>query len=649
MMGLLKFYRLMKWLPAISMLLAVLFFTGCAFPPKDQISILTREQDIPYRLAVLPARLMPPQEGDTGLEVQRGSENAAFLTELVRGVIHNQLAGKGFAPKLASLVNRKLSTLKGKDGWISATPKALCRLLDVNGVVYIDILSATILKALAYDQYSILAQVKIFAESGEIISDVTDSASKRKLSIPTTPVGGAMTLLQIVLDEPARKHMRMVVYDWGWKISQLLPDNFRGEAFPEIMFVQSNIDKGTFALGDTIEVNVNGEKNLTGTLNLGDFRKGIPLSSSGGGIYRGTYVVNEGDRTSRQPMEIRMVKSNGVERVWVETGGTVSIDAVPPPPPETINADTGVAGISLSWPLPMGEDLSAFVVERSETPVGGFIEATETPELTYLDSRVTQGQSYYYRVRSRDHLGNRSVPSETIQVTLPHFTEITLPEQLKGALVPGSYRIDKVATIAHGTVFRIGPGVRLRFGVVPGVLEVQGASDNPVVLEGNGWKGIQVNNSGRVDISHARLRGCRACLEATGGRLTVADAALHGDDGIGLNLQNDSLFTINHVTITGFQTGIRMDRGEGILQACTVTQNDVGIDYIRGAVRLTNNSVYENRQTDVVAQTVLVLEANYLGAERIKDANIKGDVIVRELLLILGLSAGSGNCWSSGK
>jgi hypothetical protein len=609
----------------------------CAVPRKHPEGLLIRDQDVPKKVAVLPAKLVPQKGDEINIQIEPGSENETFVTSLVRGVIHNQLAGKGYATQLLHLVDQYLaSNEKGKD-WQAMSPEELCKLLHVDGVIYLEILSAVILKAVAYDEYSVDVRMKLYGKTGKKLCDITESASKRKISIPTSPLGGLATVLEAVLDEPAKKHMRLVIYDWGWKISQFIPDSPHEKALPEVIVVETNIDRGTFASGDRIQVEVNAEKDLTCTFDLGDFKKSIPLPYMGGGIYKGAYVVKKGDMTSNQPLEIFLVKPNGIKRIWTETGGAITIDAEAPPTPKNIRGRASKQGVSISWPLPEAEDIKEFLLERGERPVGEFKIIAKTKEITYLDRAATQGHTYYYRVRSVDDSGNRSSPCRTEEVTMPFFQEAKLPQRLKGALAPGDYLVEGESLIPEGEVLNIRANSRLRFSpdaklTAKGILTIEGSAESPTILEGDGWKGIVVGSRGRVDIVNASLRGCSPCMEAKGGNLAVKSTSVHGNGGNGVVIDEHSSFSLEKVHVTGFQKGAILKNGQGKMQESTITRNHIGVEFINGMAELANNNIYGNRENDVISSGKLVLDGNYLGTATVREAKLDGDIVVKSLL-----------------
>ena len=330
------------------------------------------------------------------------------------------------------------------------------------------------------------------------------------------------------------------------------------------------------------------------------------------------------------------MKSNGIERTWAETG-TVTIDAVAPPPPADLVARSGKQGISLSWSSPSGEDLSEFLVERSEKAVGDFDTVGKTKDLKYLDSQVTQGKHYYYRIRSVDGLGNRSPSTQVQNLTMPYFDTVKLPPQFKGPLVPGTYSVEGVCIVPEGEVSTVGPGTHFNFSpgaklVANGALAIRGEAKNRVFFEGEGWKGIEIPAGGRAEISNAALSGCTECLKAEGGLLVATAVSLKGSKGIGILAEDGSPFELNALSISGFDEGIVIKGGKGRLEKSSITRNHVGLSFLGGSAEIVNNNIFENSDLEISAGPKLVLDRNYLGTDNIKDLKLKGDILVASLL-----------------
>ncbi|HDZ91323.1 MAG: tetratricopeptide repeat protein [Deltaproteobacteria bacterium] len=641
--------------PILLLPVIALFFWSCAPQQEPGKVPYIKEGAIPRKIAVLPAKFLYKGEnrkdlkeeapdkqagtedkGPMSMRVDPESDKGRFVAGLIRGVINNQLNGKGYSTQVLASVDRRLESLKGKT-WEKASYQELCRALEVDGLVYPEIVSAVMLKAVAYNEYSVEARIKMVNHRGKVLGTWTDSASKRKIAIPTSPLSAAAVVLEAVMDESERKHMRLVIYDLGWKITQFVPDSPHREALPEIISVDTNIDRGVFGAGEQIEVEINAEKGLRCTFDLGDFKKGIPIPYRDGGIYKGVYTVREGDRVANVPIKIRMVKPNGVERLWVETGGTVTIDATAPPAPKRLKAGAGRQGVSLTWSIPPTEDLNEFVVEKGDRPVGEFQVLAKTKDQGFLDAGVTQGSVHYYRIRSVDKTGNRSRPTRAVKVIMPHFDEVKLPKICTGTLVPGVYLISEPSLVPEGEILEIGPGSSLNFSpgarlMVEGTLKIAGTEDRSVILKGKDWKGIYVVPGGRADISHASLQDCNPCVQAAGGNVEARSTTVKGKGGDGVTMGQGSRFVFDDLLIGGFHRGIVLDGANGRMVKSTVTGNRVGLDFAAGNVELINNNIYGNREEEVLSRSKLVLYGNYLGAKTERELRLEGDILVKSLL-----------------
>lgn len=616
-----------------ALILMAVFLTSCVKVEKPPEVSYVESSVLPSRLAVMPTTFLPAADTAAGdFPVDADSEKGKFIGELARGVIHNQLAGKGYDMLLVGMVDKIMEN----DALREAPPRDLCDQLDVNGLIYSEIITATMVTGVAYDLFKITARIRLVDRTGKELGTWQDTASKRKISVPTSPVGIATTIAGAFLDESARKQMRLVIYDWGWKVCQFVPDNPLGKSLPEVVSVDSNIDKGVFAAGEQFTVEAIAEKNLACTFDLGDFKKRVPMFDTGGGVYKGVYVIQEGDQAVHQSLSIHLVRPNGVERVWRETAGTVTIDGVPPPPPEEIDARASRSGVSLTWALSQGEDLKTFVVEKSEEAVGDFAAAASTKDLRYLDADVSQGRIYYYRIRAVDQAGNRSSHQKTVQVTVPIYDEVTLTGSLSGTLVSGVYRVKGEAFIEEGNVLEVGAGSKLTLDPdvgmqIDGILTIDGSPQRPVIIEGPGWRGIVVGNRGQAELASTDLRGCTACL-ATAGGVTLRSVSIRGKQGDGITVGNDGVLSMKGGEISECARAVVLKGGRGSIEESTLTGNDIGLDVESGDILLAHSNLYGNREIDLRTRRKLVIEGNYLGSTDAKALKLEGDILVKSLL-----------------
>jgi hypothetical protein len=613
---------------------AAIALTSCAKYEKPPEIAYVETTTLPSKLAVMPVRFLTIEKNAAGdFPVQAKSDKGKFISELARGVIQNQLAGKGFDMRVLSVVHKHLKGAAIEN----RSPQELCQKLEVEGLVFPEIITATMVTGVAYDLFKIDAKIRLINSSGTELGSWKNSASKRKISIPTSPVGIATTIAGAFLDESAKKQMRLVIYDWGWKVTQFVPDSPLGKTMPEVVSVDSNIDKGIFAAGEQIVVEVVAEKNLACTFDLGKFKKSLPLADIGGGAYKGIYVIEEGDLISNQPLSVHLFRSNGVERVWLETGGMVTIDGVLPPAPEQVEAQASRGGVNLNWTLPQGEDLKAFAVEKSDTAVGDFTIVSTTKDLNYLDADVSQGQTYYYRIRAVDMAGNRSPKHDTVEVVMPFYDEVTMTGELSGTWVSGVYRIKGVGAVSSGNVLTIGAGAKLIMEsdariLVNGVLKVKGASQRPVFIEGQNWHGIEVGERGQAELTFVNLKGCITCLNIDSGSVVMHDVSIKGNHGDGIVIKEDGVVAIKGGQVSGCLRGIVLEGGKAIIEKSTLTRNDVGVDITNGAFSLDQSNVFDNAESNIRTHRKIVLENNYLGTTNTKDLKLDGDVLVKSLL-----------------
>jgi beta-lactamase superfamily II metal-dependent hydrolase len=89
-------------------------------------------------------------------------------------------------------------------------------------------------------------------------------------------------------------------------------------------------------------------------------------------------------------------------------------DVTPPTAPSGLAATGGRAQIKLTWNASTDNvGVTGYDVWRSTSATGTFSPIASTASLTYTDSGLTRGQTFYYYVTARDAAGNVSAPSST--------------------------------------------------------------------------------------------------------------------------------------------------------------------------------------------------------------------------------------------
>ncbi|MFH1368792.1 MAG: glycoside hydrolase family 3 C-terminal domain-containing protein [Elusimicrobiota bacterium] len=94
----------------------------------------------------------------------------------------------------------------------------------------------------------------------------------------------------------------------------------------------------------------------------------------------------------------------------------IDSDAEKSVPPANINILKGDNTLALEWGMSPEADVSKYNIYRSENETGGYqkIAEQQVEDTSFVDKSLVSGQTYYYRIRAVDFLGNESEPSKTI-------------------------------------------------------------------------------------------------------------------------------------------------------------------------------------------------------------------------------------------
>ena len=104
----------------------------------------------------------------------------------------------------------------------------------------------------------------------------------------------------------------------------------------------------------------------------------------------------------------------------------------PHPPAHAVLASIGDGRVRLFWdPDRMDSDLGQYVVYRSATsgfPVADTTRLVSTMDTTIVDSSISAGTTYYYRITAVDVHGNESVPTEELASTVNTISRVVIPD-----------------------------------------------------------------------------------------------------------------------------------------------------------------------------------------------------------------------------
>lgn len=135
----------------------------------------------------------------------------------------------------------------------------------------------------------------------------------------------------------------------------------------------------------------------------------IPNTTS---IDQGDYTVDEGssvvDESDKTQVEVKVGNLDSKEN---KTDNVQQLGAAPSIGCQVINYNT----VKVSWSAVNGA--SSYIVKRSTTAAGNYVQIGTTSGLSYQDTNLTTGTTYYYQVVPTDSSGNEGDASEAVAAT----------------------------------------------------------------------------------------------------------------------------------------------------------------------------------------------------------------------------------------
>ncbi|WP_322513253.1 alpha-amylase family glycosyl hydrolase [Chloroflexus sp.] len=214
---------------------------------------------------------------------------------------------------------------------------------------------------------------------------------------------------------------------------------------------------------------------------------------------------------NQRDVTVRVVNGN-VQITLAPLSGTVLItepgaDLTPPAAPRNLRVtNEGDGAVSLSWQRPSGGP-QAYNVYRSPVSGGGWVKVNATPVtgLSFTDTTVRNGRTYYYVVRALDAVGNEGPASAEVSA-LPHYrigwANLQWPPSIDHTISAITFTPD-----IYGQVWI--NGVTNQPGATPGLRAQVGYGPQGSDPRGAGWVWVEASfnvDAGNNDEFRARLQ-----------------------------------------------------------------------------------------------------------------------------------------------
>ena len=554
----------------------------------------------------------------------KGVKIDAVFSKMLRGVIQNYLASKGYVIRYS---DRLPPSFKGSFTYKTEFSDLLKNVADVDGVVVLFVHSFSGVNVVFVKHYKLDAEVCLYGRSSKL-GCWRDSVSRRNISIATDPIGIAAKLLGSVLSDTSTTKLKTLVMEWAYNISALIPGFSEAERRPKIFRVISNVSSKPFKAGDRLVVAVEGDPGLEASFDIGTFRKGIKMvETSKAGIYQGVYVVQKGDEATNQYLLVKLVNARGDKSEWLDLEPPINIDGIPPKPPVRASYKVKGNGVALSWECIDGTT-TAFLVLRSEKPLSGYELLTKTADIKFFDGKVVPGKIYYYRVVALDKVGNKSDPVQVGPVEIPVFN-VSLNGTIKGSVKKGTYRIIGNLTVPEGATVEVQPGTIFEF-TENSTLKVCGVLKFKGTMRGKGWS-MEVCPDAELSISDSKVKGF-VSFDVLGEALL--DSVKFQDAKLSLVVGEKAEVILKRVSFRDFDVALKVEGGEVRVLESEFKGNKLAIYNRGGEVVVEKSNLVENGENIRGEGGQVIVKESYLGSADPVNFKVFGDVHVVSYLTL---------------
>lgn len=542
---------------------------------------------------------------------------------MVLNVVKNYLSGKGYI-----ISNLKVDVPISPDISYKDIKKIFEKQSELEGVFLINVYELSSFN-IAFAQYYKMDGEIILYKKDKKLSSWREKATRKKLSIATDPLGAIATVVSTAISSEGNVNIKNVVFEWAFKVSSLIPSFSEAIKKPKILRVVTNVTETTFKIGDKIMVGLEGSAGGKASFDIEPLLKGIPMAEVQNGIYKGMYVVKEGDKLKNGVVYVHLENQSGEKRDWVETSPLVSVDGIPPQMVTNFSHKLSKDSIALFWNT-TDTDVAKFEIYRSIKPLSDYQKVAEVKEFSWIDKSVVPGDVYFYRVVSVDGVGNRSKAAQLGPVSIPTLTRRPLPDVIIANVSSGKYEVNKTVKIPFGSDVKIGPNVEILFKdnatlVVEGNLKMESSfisGENT-----NGTRSIFVKQTGTLEIKDVKISKVNLKIE---GKLNVS-LSTFVEGNIALLVNTLEKVDISNSTFRNFEKAAIIHDGYVNLLSTNFEKNKLAILVNGGKINIDKCNFLDN-VLSIETKVPMILKKNYLGGKNPTYFKIKGDVKIETFL-----------------
>ncbi len=514
----------------------LLLFLGCSslqdntVIPKDSIPDLSRpeaevnrlfRENPPDLIAILPFE---------NLTESSDMEEEKEEVEVIRTTFANHFSSRGYNTQWTQLTDKLLADggLDAVEDIVKLPPEELGRLTRADVLIYGQVTHFNRLYLGLYAQIVVGARVKMVeVQTGKVLWEAEDVLREHSGGFSIEPIGLILTLASNAV-AMRKAEVMGAVEELFRDLVQTIPlakmeHDLRP---PTITLLVNEASTQRVRAGGTIRVGMTGDPGLQARFDLGEYHKGIEMEEVEPGAYIGSYTVKPGDHAENLIVRGYLEDSNGLVTEWVDSIGPVILDTKAPSEPQGVFAAGRDQVVTVTWEPNTESDLAGYKVYRSATALTGYETHVQTESPTLVDSKLTNNQTYYYRVSAVDEAGNESPVSETAAGSPVRPG----PTPVRGLIVRDTmwfaggspYVLEGKVTVGQGATVRIEPGtvIHSKGGElrIRGRLLARGRPDQMIIFTAHSsapdsrWSGILFDQTGEresvlewVRVTQARI------------------------------------------------------------------------------------------------------------------------------------------------
>jgi len=215
-----------------------------------------------------------------------------------------------------------------------------------------------------------------------------------------------------------------------------------------------------------------------------------------------------------------------------DMGVTFPVGGLPPVPYNVLANSVSESEIAIRWEEDADNEYG-FIVERSADGATWTVAGMAAPNTTnYVDGSLGSSESYLYRVRATNHVGQTRFSNLAGARTMAQETVVggTLTQNTSWTSNDGSILVQTSVVVPAGITLSVHPGVPIRLSpgtsitAQGGVIDIQGSAEAPVVLDSTtsaNWNQLAATGAGAsLTVRHAEItKGQVRVLQGAAGLL----------------------------------------------------------------------------------------------------------------------------------